>query len=676
MDFTSLRKEMVERTIEARGVHDPAVLKAMETVPREALVPHEMVEFAYEDRPLPIGAGQTISQPYIVALMVEALQVDEDDLVLEIGTGSGYGAAVLGQVARHVHTIERHTDLAEVAARRLAELGYANIDVHCTDGTLGWLEAAPYQGIVVTAGGPTVPQQLLEQLAIGGRMVMPLGGQRLQQLVRLTRLGPQRYDREDLGPVQFVPLIGRAGWAEPPAVDGKAWPAVWPPRDGGPLRGPRPLSRPALVSRLIAECAELAPTVDDAALAPLLDRIGSARVVLLGESTHGTSEFYRMRTRITRELILRCGFDAVAIEADWPDAARIDRHLRNAPPRPYAWVPFARFPYWMWRNRETHELIDWLRAYNGEIRDPERQVRFAGLDLYGLYTSASEVVRYLDLVDPELARVARDRYGCLTPWQSDPASYGRAALTGRMPSCERAAVAMLRDLFVRRLELMAEDGEDFFDAMQNARLVAGAERYYRALYYGATESWNMRDQHMFDCLSAFMDHRGPNSRVVVWAHNSHVGDAAATEMGARGEHNLAYLCRLAYGDDVHLVGFGTDRGRVAAVQAWGGDLERMELRPSHPESYERLCRDAGLPGFILALHDPVRDELRAELMEPRLGRAIGVVYRPETELLSHYFQAALPDQFDDYIWFEETSEITPTAPPAMMEQLAAHLPTV
>jgi protein-L-isoaspartate(D-aspartate) O-methyltransferase len=313
----------------------------------------------------------------------------------------------------------------------------------------------------------------------------------------------------------------------------------------------------------------------------------------------------------------------------------------------------------MWRNRETQGLIEWLRAYNAEMEEPERKVSFSGLDLYSLYTSAYEVVRYLDRVDPAAARVARERYGRLTPWQGDPAAYGRAAVTGRMRSCEDDVVAMLRDLLARRLEYAVQDGDELFDAAQNARVVAGAERYYRAMYYGAAASWNLRDQHMFDTLQSILAHRGEGAKLVVWAHNSHVGDAAATEMAAHGELNVGHLCRKAFGDGVFVVGFGTDHGVVAAAHDWDGPMERMRVRPARDDSYERLCHDSGVPAFLLPLRAPARGELRAELAEPRLERAIGVVYRPDTELQSHYFQAILPAQFDEYIWFDETDAVEP-----------------
>lgn len=647
---------MVDRYIRARGVRDDRVLTAISSVPRESFLPSELAEFAYEDRPLPIEAGQTISQPYIVALMIEALQLTGDEDVLEVGTGSGYAAAVLARVARRVFTIERHTELAESARARLAELGFANTLVKCGDGTLGWPEHAPYGAIVVAAGGPDLPRALLDQLAIGGRLVMPVGTSRAQDLVRVTRTGASEYHREDLGPVVFVPLIGEHGWSE--SDDPRAGRGVLPARKTGPLPAARPVTRPAQLARLVAECAEPFGPIEDAEIDRLLERIGDAQIVLLGEATHGTSEFYRMRTRITQQLILRHGFRAIAVEADWPDASAVDRYVRGAAAQPRPWVPFTRFPTWMWRNREVQELIEWLRAYNREAR---ADVSFSGLDLYSMYTSAYEVVRYLERVDPTAALAARARYGRLTPWQDDPVAYGRAALIGKMKSCEAEVIAMLRDLLARRLEYAAQGGDSFFDAAQNARVVADAEAYYRTMYYGAAASWNLRDQHMFDTLRAVLGHRGAGARIVVWAHNSHVGDAAATEMAARGEHNVGRLCRDAFDDRAYIVGFGTDHGTVAAAHDWEEPMERMGIRPARSDSYERVCHDTAVPAFILHLRDPVRRELRDELLHPRLERAIGVVYRPDTELQSHYFQAILPSQFDEYIWFDDTSAVEPIA---------------
>lgn len=681
-DFASLRRAMVEYQLAARGIRDRSVLDAMNTVPREAFVPERLAELSYEDTPLPIEEEQTISQPYIVAAMAEALELSPGDRILEVGAGSGYAAAVLGRIAGEIWAIERHAALAEIARRRMEKLGYDNVHILHGDGTLGWPEHAPYDGIVVAAGGPDVPQALVDQLAPGGRLVIPIGPDpRLQQLVRVRKGEDGTTAREeDLGAVRFVPLIGAQGWTEKgeragdnPGVSSSP-PEEVPvaPEAPPPAEKPRrlrdvllartgPVSSPSQVSSLIRETAVPFDDIEEADLGSLLERVGNSRVVLLGEATHGTSEFYRMRARITRELILHKGFNVVAVEADWPDAAKIDRYVRprTRPVPTDGLQTFTRFPTWMWRNREVRDFVHWLHDHNQEMREPERRVSFHGLDLYSLYSSIHAVTRYLDEVDPDAARVARIRYGCLTPWEQDAALYGQAALMGRYETCEPGVVATLLDMLKKQMEYEARDGENFLEAVQNARVAANAERYYRIMYYGSRESWNLRDQHMFDTLETVLAFRGPEAKAVVWEHNSHIGNAAATEMGARGELNVGQLAREQYGDGAYLIGFGTDHGTVAAATNWDEDMQIKNVRPSHPESYERLCHDSGVPAFLLHLREPEREEVREELQSPRLERAIGVIYRPETELQSHYFQAVLPWQFDEYIWFDETRAVTP-----------------
>lgn len=656
--MSEARKKMVEHQLVARGISDARVLAAFESVPREHFMPDALAEFAYQDSPLPIAAGQTISQPYIVALTAEALALRGDERVLEIGTGSGYAAAILSRLAREVFTVERLPELAQGSSEVLSRNGYHNVHVRQGDGTLGWQEHAPYQAIAVAAGGPNVPPALLAQLAPGGRLVMPVASATEgQELVRLTRKANGSVITESLGGVRFVPLIGEQGWSESTAGErpsalaerGRARPSRRTVSHHGPDHA---------LSALIRECAE--PLADDKAVDALIERIGSARVVLLGESTHGTSEFYRMRARVSRALMERAGFDFVAVEADWPDAMRINHHVTGRFGQPLRdFVPFSRFPTWMWRNEEVHEFVGWLKGHNQKQRTPARRAGFFGLDLYSMFSSIAHVLDYLDRVDPEAAAAARARYGGLTPWQSDPAAYGRAVLSGRYASAEGAVVAMLRELMKRRLEYNQRDGEHFFDAAQNAHVVANAERYYRAMYYGSAASWNLRDSHMFETLKALLAFHGPDARGIVWAHNSHVGNARATEMSVRDELNIGQLCREAMGDDVYIVGFGTNHGTVAAAPNWDEPMERMRVRPALPQSYERLCHDSRVPAFALHLREPHRQALRDELLEPRLERAIGVVYRPETERASHYFHASLPAQFDEYLWFDETESVTP-----------------
>ena len=640
--------------LKRRGIQNSDVLKAMRTVPREAFVGVNLAEFAYDDTPLPINEGQTISQPYMVALMTEAMQLNPHDRVLEIGTGSGYAAAILSRIVSEVYSIERHQALAHQAQSRLRDLHYDNVEIMCGDGTLGWPEQAPFDAIVVTAGGPQAPQALIEQLAVGGRLVIPTGETpREQNLQRITRVSEEQIEIEQLGAVRFVPLIGEQGWPDTEGAYEKAKAASQR----------KSIAKPAPVSEQIERAAWHIPSIESVDLSGLLERIGNARLVLLGEATHGTAEFYDMRARITRELIQQKGFNFVAVEADWPDAAQIDHFVRDTRIEPTEEVTFSRFPTWMWANTQVLEFVRWLRKHNRDVGSPETAVGFYGLDLYSLYSSIDSVINYLDSVDPEAAAVARQRYGCLTPWQSDPASYGIMALSGSHRNCEKDVVAMLETLMKKRLEYAQQDGRRYLDATGNARLVKNAEQYYRIMYRGSRESWNFRDTHMFDTLNALLEFHGPTSKAVVWAHNSHLGDAAATEMGARGEINVGHLCRQRYGNDAYLIGFGTHSGTVAAASEWGGPMEIKEVRPSQPDSYERLCHDSGLDAFLLPLGSQLKDLVR-ELTPARLERAIGVIYRPETELASHYFSASLPRQFSEYIWFDRTHAVDALGPEA------------
>jgi protein-L-isoaspartate(D-aspartate) O-methyltransferase len=645
-NFTAQREEMVERAIRARGVRSKIVLDAMRSVPREDFLPAGMREFAYDDTPLPIEAEQTISQPYIVAFMVEALGLEGGERVLEIGAGSGYAAAVLSRIAGEVYTVERIGQLAEKAAARLADLGYGNVRLLHGDGTKGWPEHMPYDAIVVAAGGPKVPDALKLQLKIGGRLVIPVGEDRnVQELVRITRVSEQDFKREDLADVRFVPLVGEEGWQ------------LAQPVKSQPVAAKPVAARERTLPQLIADSCEPFDDLETASLDALMKRIGNSRIVLLGEATHGTSEFYRMRERITRELIEKKGFRFVAIEGDWPDAARVDHYVRHMEYPPSEWTAFARFPVWMWRNVEVRGFVDWLRGFNAG-KPMAQRAAFHGLDLYSLYDSIRVVLKYLDERDPQTAAVARQRYGCLTPWQSDPATYGHAALTGTYGNCEPAVTAVLTDLMKRRNAYAERDGERFLDAMQNATLVANAERYYRIMYYGSRASWNLRDTHMFYTLKTLLDFYGAGSKAVVWAHNSHIGDAAATEMSSRGEHNLGQLCRKAFGQEAYLIGFGTHEGEVAAASDWDGPMEIKEVQPSLPESYEHACHEAGIKSFLLDLRGAAPD-LQERLRKPRLERAIGVIYRPQSERASHYFQAVLPEQFDEYVWFDSTRAVKP-----------------
>lgn len=400
----------------------------------------------------------------------------------------------------------------------------------------------------------------------------------------------------------------------------------------------------------------------------LLAMVGDARFVLLGEASHGTHEFYRERARITQRLIAELGFSAVAIEGDWPDSYRVNRFVRGTSDdttASQALAGFERFPTWMWRNHDVVDLIDWLHQFNRR-RPASARVGFYGLDLYSLRSSMAAVLAYFERIDPQTARLARERYACFDHFGDDSQNYGLMVGLGAAPSCEDEVVDMLVETSRRaagaRGSASAADEEAAFDAEQNALLVKNAEAYYRSMYWRDVSSWNLRDSHMAQALQAVERHLGRRggdpARIVVWAHNSHLGDARATEMGQqRGEHNLGQLTRERVGRETLLVGFTTHTGSVTAATDWGAPAQRKQVLPSRADSCERLLHATGLGNFMLPLRGAGR--VAAVLREPLLERAIGVIYRPETERHSHYFTARLADQFDAVIHIDRSRAVQP-----------------
>jgi erythromycin esterase-like protein len=406
------------------------------------------------------------------------------------------------------------------------------------------------------------------------------------------------------------------------------------------------------------------PLDPDRGVGQILDLIGDVSLVLIGEATHGTHEFYDTRAHLTRALIVSRGFNIVAVEADWPDAYRANQWVRGRGGDETAYdalSDFIRFPRWMWRNRVVVHFLEWLRHYN--LQEPgQRGAGFYGLDLYSLHRSIDAVLRYLDRIDPHAAERARERYACFDVFGSDPQAYGQASTSGVEAPCQREVVAQLVDLQRSAAAYASRDGrvavDEYFSAAQNAQLISDAERYYRAMYISGRESWNLRDRHMMATLDAVLTHTRRmqgTAKAVVWAHNSHLGDARATHMGQQGELNLGQLAREAFGGGMLSIGFTTHEGTVTAASNWDEPAALRTVRPSLPGSYERLFHDTGLETFALDL----RGAAGAALRQPRLERAIGVVYRPQTERRSHYFSAALPQQFDIVLHYDRTRALEP-----------------
>jgi erythromycin esterase-like protein/predicted phosphoribosyltransferase len=441
--------------------------------------------------------------------------------------------------------------------------------------------------------------------------------------------------------------------------------------------------RELLTRREQPDKGDIAPSDDEAALIellrtavyplsgaardydPLMERIDEARFALLGEASHGTHEFYRERAEITKRLIKEKGFSAVAVEADWPDAYRVNRYVRGVSDdvdAVEALSDFRRFPTWMWRNTVVADFVEWLKDYNDWLPQGATKVGFYGLDLYSLHASMKAVLRYLEKVAPEAAKEARERYACFDQFGEDTQVYGFMTKLKLAKSCEEEVVRQLVELQRRAAEYAKRDGrmDDFFYAEQNARLVKNAETYYRTMFLEEVSSWNVRDRHMAETLDALVDYLGrtvARPKVAVWEHNSHLGDARATDMGRRGELNVGQLTREKFGRDAVLVGFTTHHGTVTAASDWGQRAERKRVRPALPGSYEALFHAAQPDRFLLTWRDG--DNVMSGLHGPRLERAIGVIYRPETERQSHYFAARMAEQFDAVLYFDETRAVKP-----------------
>lgn len=398
----------------------------------------------------------------------------------------------------------------------------------------------------------------------------------------------------------------------------------------------------------------------------ILKLVGDSSCVMIGEASHGSHEFYKSRIDLTRRLIEEKGFNVVAAEADWPDSWQVNRYVKNEGSAKTALESlsgFQRFPTWLWRNADVLSFVEWLKKHNDQIPSYDNKVGFYGLDLYSMYRSASSVIEYLEQFDRDAAAVARRRYECLHTYGHDEQAYGYAASLGLARSCEDKVISALIDLQQREARFLEKDGrkgsDEYFFAQQNAKLVAKAQAYYKEMFRGRVSTWNLRDAHMAETLIALKQHfqrHGQAMKVVVWAHNSHVGDASATQMGAQGEFNVGQLMRERMGDDCRLIGFTGYTGTVTAASCWGGDAERKVVRPALAGSYEDLFHSIDLPSFVLPF---TSFNLVSALRHPRLERAIGVLYLPETERASHYFFSKLPNQFDVVIHFQETLAVEP-----------------
>lgn len=640
-EYDQRRWILVERQLAGRGLDDARLLNAFRAVPRERFVAPAYRARACEDCPVPDAEGGLLVAAWDQATRLAALAPGEDDRVLIAGSGGGYVAALLARLAAEVWAVEGHAHRAESARRRLGELGEDRVRIRVGEPDAGWPAFGPYDRVLVTAPTREPPRALLAQLRVGGRLVVDLPG----GPARFVRTGESTWAREELDVAAHAPVVPVGAFGAPPHPAALS-PAVL-------LRA----APPPGVARSLRDGVRPFTSLDDGAIDALADRLADARVVLLGESTHGTAEFYRARARITLALVDR-GFDLVALEADWSDAASLDRRVRGLLPAADAAHAFTRFPTWMWRNAEMQAFVEELRARAALVPDPGRRPRVVGLDLFSLHRSLERVVAWLAAVDPAAAARAGAAYAALTAWEGTPAWQG-----GWRPDCAAQVAMVLDELRARAAELAAVDPEGWAETVGDARLVVAAERYHREVVENGPGAWNAREDHMLATLAEELARRGGESRAVVWAHNSHVGDALATDLARLGQHSLGELARARWGGGARLVGLGTFTGEVVAAPAWDAASEVMALTPALPSSHERVCHDTGHVGFVAWTGPGARAEVLEALGAARLQRAVGVVYEPGEESTRNYLRADLAAEFDAWLWIDRTHAVRAGAGP-------------
>lgn len=616
-----------------RGIIDQEVLEAMRRVPRHRFVEPGLRALAYDDRPLPSAHSPPLPQPYVAALVASVVAAGGRRRVLEVGTDSGYMVALLAQMFDEAYTIERHRDVAERAQRLLGRLG-VNVALRHGDGGRGWPEHAPYDAIVVMAGATRPPSALVEQLAEGGTLVIPIGTRPLaQRLTTFTKTADGLQSR-DHGPVSFVPLVGAGGW--------------------GPEYSVQPVVKTgaAIVEQLRSAARPVDLNAPDG-LRVVLDEIGDTRIVLLGASTHGTSEFQRMRAQLTLDLVEQ-GFDMVVMDTDWSHGAHLDRFVQGTAAQP----PDDPTP-WAWHNRETRAFLGDLRTLNAD-RAADRRVHCYGLDLFDADQAAQELAPsgHLD-DDPAADARASDRVAALAALANPAAGPVPAPRTASTTKTQ--AAAKLRELCAVRVKSATAGPDDapLVPAPDLADTTNRSGRFYEALSCRDPLGWLLREDQSARTLEHLIARHGNQSRVVVWAHNVHVGDARATGLAAAGMRNLGQRLRERFGTSVYSLGAGAYEGSVLAAPRPNLPGKTMPLPPAAPKSHEHLCHATGLAAFFLDLSDP----RLGFLSSARAQRAIGTVHRADPTPTQHYLMARLTPQFDGYVWFDQTTAVTPIAAP-------------
>ena len=626
-----MKKQQIQNRLINKGIKNPLLLEAFHNIPEEFFLTKKIYPFTHKETE--IEELMNVIEPRVIVFgqMLEKMDIKKGNRVLAIGIDSVYMLSVLSKIYKEVYTVETNVEYSKWASEILKSKDVFNVFFNSHNETKGWEDHAPYDAIIIASEFQEVPEIIKKQLQIGGKLIAPVGPDWSHIILEIVeRVSEFEYRTQRLRENYFIP--------KPHVL---------------PQIGTKHFPDDEIVTA-IKEKAIPFSSINEYPLDNLLNRIGDAKVVLLGEASHGTSEFYLSRQAITKALIEKKGFNIVCAEADWSDVEQINAYVRDLNAK-RNWMPFNRFPQWMWKNKEVLEFIEWLKKYNTIHNN---KCGFYGLDLYGLANSIDLVIAYLNNVDSDLAKLAKERYACIIPYLYNPAVYGKMVVGKQLESCEKDILNMLIDLLKNKHKL--NHSPEYFYAYQNANVIVNAERYYKAMYYGSAESWNQRDFHMFYTLKSLLSYFGEDTKAVVWAHNSHIGNALATEMYSKGEINIGHLCKEHFKNKCYNIGYGTHSGTVAAAHNWGENMEIMKVNPSIPESYENLCHKSQIPSFTLPLKEKDSgNKIRNLLSTPKLERAIGVLYRPKTERMSHYFHAVLPSQFDEYIWFNKSKAVTP-----------------
>lgn len=391
-------------------------------------------------------------------------------------------------------------------------------------------------------------------------------------------------------------------------------------------------------------------------LTALTNHISEERLVLMGEASHGTSEFYTKRAALSMNLIEEHGFNFIAVEGDWSSTSRINKFVKHKSGGPAtideAMESITRWPLWMWKNEEVKELVLWMHEYNEDLA-PEERVGFYGIDVYDNFTVMDDVLEWILGIDPDIGKSASNAYSCMTRF-SEPGDYVRMIQQSRQ-DCASDMEEVLE--MVRGLENHPNaDHWGFFRAEHGAKVAINAERHYRGTLQRDATSWNERASHFYLTAERLLEYYGVNSQGIVWAHNTHIGDARATEMGRQGAHNIGQLSRIALGrDNVFAIGFGTYTGHVLAAFNWEGNMESMEVPKAMSGSWEAMLEATGHEKFYLLFQE---DELTVALDRWIPHRAIGVTYNPQNER-GNYVQTILPKRYDAFIFIRETGVLSP-----------------